>query len=128
MTADSPLRRVGRTVRSFLFWSHERGSWQYDVMVGLIVAFVLLTPTRYFHDKPVYNPVLLQNAVRLESDRDGTRYRVSAEMLAAYDDNPRRAAEEFFPYDLGHPVRITRIEPIRSEEGAVVWYDVWVRE
>lgn len=121
-------RRLGRTLKSFLFWSHERGTWQYDVMVALIVIFVLLTPARYFHDQPVYNPTLARDIVRMDADADGIRYRVSAELLTSYDPEPRRAAQTVFSLNLSHPFTITRIEPIAAEDGTVVWYDVWVRE
>lgn len=41
-----------RAIGSFLFWDHLRGSWQYDVMVALIVAFIFLTPRDIFRDQP----------------------------------------------------------------------------
>jgi hypothetical protein len=122
-------RRFGRTAKGFLLWSHERGSWQYDVMVGLILLFVLLIPPRFFHDQPVYNPHLIRDVVQLSSDQYGTRYRVSAELLASYDPNPRQAAGQVLAENLNHPVEITRIEPISGEGSrAIVWYDVWVRD
>ena len=34
------------------FWSYERGTWQYDVAVIIILIFVLGTPPRWFHDEP----------------------------------------------------------------------------
>jgi hypothetical protein len=42
------MKAIGR----FLFWDHARGSWQYDVMVGLILAFIFLTPRDIFRDQP----------------------------------------------------------------------------
>ena len=41
-----------------VLWSYERGSWQYDVMCILIIAFILLTPRSWFqgdfkHDHPL---------------------------------------------------------------------------
>lgn len=121
-------RRLARTVKSFLLWSHERGTWQYDVMVALIVIFVLAMPARYFHDQPVYNPTFARDVVRMDADADGIRYRVSAALLANYDDDPRRAALEVFSLNLNHSFVITRIEPIAALDGTTVWYDVWVRE
>lgn len=122
------LRRLARTVRGFLLWHYDRGSWQYDVMVALIVGFVLLTPSRYFHDQPVYGVRLSGDLVRLGADKDGVHYRVSAKLLQSYAEDPQRAAEEVLAANLGHPASITRIQPVREPEGAVAWYDVWVRE
>ncbi len=42
------MRAIGR----FLFWDHPRGSWQYDVMVALILVFIFLTPRDIFRDQP----------------------------------------------------------------------------
>jgi len=36
----------------FIFWDYRRASWQYDVMVALILAFIFLTPREIFRDQP----------------------------------------------------------------------------
>ncbi|MFQ5724595.1 MAG: hypothetical protein ACE5G6_08870 [Terriglobia bacterium] len=123
----SALRRFGRTVKGFLLWRHERGSWQYDVMCLIIFLFVVLTPLRYFHDQPVYRPLSTLDLVRLRVEGDEVCYRVSAELLADYDPDPWRAAEEVMAQNLTIPVTLTRIEEVKAEDGTIVWYDVWVR-
>jgi hypothetical protein len=45
------LKHVG-AIKRFIFWDFPRGSWQYDVMVGLILAFIFLTPKTIFRDQP----------------------------------------------------------------------------
>jgi hypothetical protein len=35
-----------------VFWSFKRGSWQYDLIVIAILAFIFLTPREYFGDAP----------------------------------------------------------------------------
>jgi hypothetical protein len=37
--------------RVFL-WDYPRASWQYDIIVAAIVAFVFLTPRDWFRDQP----------------------------------------------------------------------------
>jgi hypothetical protein len=39
-------------IKRFILWDFPRGSWQYDVMVGLILAFIFVTPKTIFHDQP----------------------------------------------------------------------------
>jgi hypothetical protein len=34
------------TLKKILFWPYERGSWQYDVMCVVILAFIFLVPIR----------------------------------------------------------------------------------
>src|SRR5579859_2487122 len=39
----------------FIFWDYARGSWQYDVMVAIILVFIFVTPMvapDFFHDQP----------------------------------------------------------------------------
>lgn len=39
------------SVKNFIQWRHERGTWQYDVFCLLIVAFIFLTPKAWFDKK-----------------------------------------------------------------------------
>ncbi|MGH9778111.1 MAG: hypothetical protein ACRD5I_06835 [Candidatus Acidiferrales bacterium] len=136
-------RRFLRTLKSFVLWSHERGTWQYDVMCALIAAFVLFAPARWFHDQPVYNPWQARDIIRLDQNADAARYRVSARLIADYtpgglarllgrqpppDSEVQAAAGEVLARNLNHPFTIVRIEEVRGDEDEVVWYDIWVRE
>ena len=47
-----------RTLGRFLFWDYPRASWQYDVMVGLILVFRLV-PTRVVGTDVFHAAVLL---------------------------------------------------------------------
>jgi hypothetical protein len=46
------MASLGQILSRTFFWSYERGTWQYDVAVILILVFVLLTPRNWFQDKP----------------------------------------------------------------------------
>lgn len=39
-------------LKKTLNWSYERGSWQYDILCLLILAFIFLTPASLFEEKP----------------------------------------------------------------------------
>jgi len=39
-------------MKRFILWDYKRASWQYDVMVALILAFIFLTPRELFRDQP----------------------------------------------------------------------------
>ena len=43
------MKLLFTTLKKTLFWSYERGSWQYDVMCVLILAFVFFAPNSLFH-------------------------------------------------------------------------------
>ncbi len=46
----NPLTIPARMIWNALFWTHERATWQYDVMVAAILAFVWLTPPDWLGD------------------------------------------------------------------------------
>ena len=46
----SPLTIPARMIWNALFWTHDRATWQYDVMVAAILAFVWLTPPDWISD------------------------------------------------------------------------------
>ena len=42
-----------------LFWTYERATWQYDLMVVAILAFVWLTPPAWLADPMADGPGLI---------------------------------------------------------------------
>ena len=60
------LKAMG-AIKRFILWDFPRGSWQYDVMVGLILAFIFVTPKTIFHDQPKAASVaILRNGFLLD--------------------------------------------------------------
>jgi hypothetical protein len=126
---------IGKILYRTFFWSYERGTWQYDFAVILIVLFVLATPTRWFHDQP--QVVLQPNATLVEqisSSTDGTEtYRVDARVLAPPERTPAlsndlHTALQKSRKDLSDGgFSIRKIEAIRDEKGNVIAYQVEIR-
>jgi hypothetical protein len=125
---------IGQLLYRTFFWSYERGSWQYDLAVILIVLFVLAMPSKWFHDQPQVG--LPANATRVEllqkSGEDET-YRVDARVLAPPERTPQlqndlHNALQKASHDLSDGrFAIARIEPVRDENGNVVAYQVQIR-
>ncbi|HUA85723.1 MAG TPA: hypothetical protein VMB85_17810 [Bryobacteraceae bacterium] len=60
------MRSIGR----FLFWDYPRASWQYDVMVALILCFIFATPREIFRDQPkAPGIVMLHGGVWIEPQK-----------------------------------------------------------
>lgn len=113
------------------FWSYERGSWQYDLAVILIVLFVLATPRKWFHDQPQVG--LPANAGQVELlSKSGIQeiYRVDAHVLAPPSRTPELQNELHNALQKAQPelndgrFSIGKIEPLRDEQGNVVAYQV----
>ena len=46
----NPATLPGRVLWNAFFWTYERATWQYDVMVVAILAFVWLIPPDWLKD------------------------------------------------------------------------------
>lgn len=128
------MRALWQILHRTIFWSYERGTWQYDVAVVLIVVFVLLTPRRWFHDQPqVGIPVASDQVKQIASDGASQTYRVDARVLAPPTRTPElandlhNAIQKAVPELQGHGFRILRIEPVRDANGTVTAYEVQVK-
>jgi hypothetical protein len=116
-----------------LFWSYERGAWQYDIAVVVILIFVLLTPRSWFHDQPQVGMPAAPEQVQLVLVSDqGHRqqYRIDARVLAPPEQAPalandlHNALQRALPDLRNGRFSITRIEAVRDEKGTVVAYEV----
>ena len=73
------MRTIWRTIVRVLFWSYERGTWQYDLAVAGIVVFVLFSPLIiHYTDQPSVGPPPAQALVELRAVAPGqiATYRV----------------------------------------------------
>lgn len=110
-------RSLGAKVRSFIWWTYPRGSIEYDIMVGVILAFIFLTPRHLFRDQPrpfPAHPV----AVTLLSAQGGKVY----EILGAREGADLQKILDRY---LGHPVRIRQVQVLSGDSGHAVIYNVW---
>ncbi len=132
------MRALWRGIVRTIFWSYERMTWQYDVMVVAIVLFVLATPGRWFHDQPVTN-ALTGAAVQLVSEDPAAHtrtYRLDAASLPLQKRSAKSTPElERQLHDIlsrtvddlkGRTFHVTRIDPSVSNDGSVLYYDVAV--
>src|SRR5208337_1470894 len=110
---------LGQILSRTFFWSYERGSWQYDIAVILILVFVLLTPRGWFRDQPqVGLPANTSQVELLSKSGENEVYRVDARVLAPPERTPALHDGRF---------SIGTIEPQRDEKGNVVAYEVTIR-
>ena len=124
----------GQILYRTFFWSYERGTWQYDVAVILIVLFVLATPAKWFHDQPqVGLPANASQVERLSAPGATEIYKVDARVLAPPERTPalqndlHNALKKASPDLRDGRFSIGSIEPIRDEKGNVIAYQVEIR-
>lgn len=121
-----------KTLRSYLFWTYERGSFHYDVMVTLILLFIFVTPRFInYRDRPHYQ---LPSQIMVENDGSGELvYQVKqadVEQSLAHvngsttDLRTQRALRRLIEPIAGDVI-IERYEPIAGTDGSTSAYRVW---
>jgi hypothetical protein len=122
-----------KLIRSYIFWSYERGSFHYDIMVTAILVFMFVSPRFIdYHDKPVETVALHASEVLVkEAGTSGGSSRFmyqirSDDMGGATTDAERRAAILRVIEPISGEVSLERYEPVRDAQGKVVAYNAWV--
>jgi len=124
----------GQILSRTFFWSYERGTWQYDAAVALILVFVLLTPRAWFHDQPQVGVAATSSQVQLIST-GGTAdtYQIDARVLAPPVQTPMLSNElhtvlrRSLPELSDGRFTIAKIDAVRDDKGTVIAYRVEIR-
>ena len=121
-----------KTLRSYFWWTYERGSFHYDVMVTLILLFIFVTPHLInYHDRPVLN---LPSQITVDNDgHGGLVYQVreadverSMPRSTSHDQDWRiRRALLRLIEPIAGDVAIDHYEAITAADGSVSAYRVW---
>lgn len=120
-------------LRNYFFWTYERGSFHYDVMVTLILLFLFLSPRFIdFKDKPVA-AVPMQHSEVLVKERGGSSgearfiYEIRVDDLhGAKTDADIKAAILNVIEPIAGDVTLEKYAPVLDAKGHVVAYDATV--
>jgi hypothetical protein len=122
-----------KMIRSYIFWSYERGSFHYDVMVTAILIFMFASPHFIdYNDKPVETVALHATEVLVkEAGTSGNSsrfmYQVRADdMGTAKNDDERRTAILRVIEPISGEVSLERYEPVYDAQHKVIAYNAWV--
>lgn len=110
--------------KRFLLWDFPRASWQYDVIVLLILGFIFLTPREVFRDQPRASSIVL-----LPSEASGTEvFYLEPNLLPDGEDKQRfdEAAKLLAKRD-GKRLELYRLTPIFDSEKEVKGYMAYTR-
>jgi hypothetical protein len=122
-------------LRRYFFWTYERGSFHYDVMVTLILLFLFVSPRFIdFKDKPVVAVPLHASEVLIKEQGMSSQgeqrfvYEIRAEALhGATGDTAVRAAILGVVQPIGgDDVSLQSYAPVLDVKGKVVAYDATV--
>ena len=132
---ESSLRKVGSKIRLVvtrsIFWSYERGSWQYDVIVLAILAFIFLSPRAWFNDRPTLQLTDLrhqQGIVEMGRVNNDVRYLVDARLVDSLGQKPEDSIPMILQQHLQKAFTVKSIDPVRDRHQVILGYTVMVEE
>jgi hypothetical protein len=122
------MNRAWKTLSGYFWWTYDRGSFHYDVMVTLILAFIFLAPFKVnFKDKPAPAKPHLNQVVVYPDGQGGMVYEVSADSVKGMDDAKIRADLLRAIQPVAGAVTLLRYEAVRDKNQQTLSYRAWVR-
>ena len=126
-----------KLLKSYLFWTYERGSVHFDVMVTLILVFLFVSPHYIdYGARPVATVPLRDSEVLVkEAGTSGQRNKFIYEIRAgesngspnaSQSESERVAAIMRTVEPISGEVTLDHYEPVLDSKGKVVAYDAWV--
>ena len=103
----------------FILWDFKRASWQYDVIVVLILAFIFVTPREIFRDQPK-----AANVVMLPAEQGtGLLFWIAPQLLDGVPSADRTStAANLVKAQYKRRMTVTRVEPLMDAEMDVTGY------
>ncbi len=121
------MRRAWQTIKGYLFWTYNRGSFHYDVMVTIILLFIFLTPRAWFRDKPAEHRPHQSEVVVQPDGHDGFVYEVDAAAVSGTTDDAIRADLLRVIEPISGEINISSYEAVHDAKGRLAAYKVRVQ-
>lgn len=104
--------------KRFILWDYPRASWQYDVIVLLILAVIFLTPREIWRDQPRASSIVL-----LQSGSGGNSYLIQSDLLERLPEAQRTArVTELLHERFGRRQQVVKLEPIQDADQELKGY------
>jgi hypothetical protein len=122
-----PMNSLWRTIRGYIWWSYERGSLHYDIMVSAILLFVFLSPMVInFNDKPIQRNPHSTVVIVTPDGAGGLVYQIAAVAVSGTKDTDVRDSLRRVIEPIAGEISITKYEAVRDAAGRIQSYKVWV--
>jgi hypothetical protein len=117
-------------VKNVLLWSHERGSWQYDILCLLIVAMIFVVPSRYFGDRDRVPATRANNGKQIALKNPWMKLEIKGSELQDFlrkenkitlMDSPQMALRLYLRDQYQRDVTEVRYETLTDSDGQLVY-------
>ena len=122
-----------KMLKSYFFWTYERGSFHYDVMVTAILVFIFLSPLVInFHDRPQSQAGGGRNLLVQPDGGAAFTFEVNADQVrdaqrGAHDPERLRGELQQRIEPVAGNVVIDHWQTVKDASGKVTSYKVWAR-
>lgn len=117
---------LGRTLKSYVFWTYDRGSIPYDIMVTLILAFIFITPHLWHYGDQPQLPQETRRSIVVHAQADGTLiFDIPASRVKAGPSNAVQPQLQQAVRQISGAVTVDRVEPVKDSTGHVTGYRLW---
>ncbi|MGE0406969.1 MAG: hypothetical protein AB7O65_11770 [Candidatus Korobacteraceae bacterium] len=121
------MKRIGKIIHGYVFWTYERGSFHYDVMVTLILAFIFFGPYLIdFKDAPVQQVPHQIGVVVHPDGSSGFYYEIDVAAVQGTDDPSIRQDLLRVIEPIAGEVEIAGYDVVRDSQGSITVYRVHV--
>ncbi len=131
--ANAAASRQPNLLHRYIFWTDERGSLHYDVMVTLILLFLFIAPHIIdFHDRPIPEIPARSHEVLIRSAGSAGGhprfiYEIRADDLEGLrTDADLRSRVAAAVNNIAPGARVDRITPVKEPHGNIIAYDATV--
>ncbi|MFN7927562.1 MAG: hypothetical protein U0Y68_06395 [Blastocatellia bacterium] len=121
------MKKLTQPVRNILLWSYERATWQYDLLVALIIATVFFVPGQFFGDR--------DRPLRTLNDTVERRWSIESKKINSFavrsgnaetlKHDPREVVQLYLREVIRPDIKVTNCEVETDTGGKVTGYSVW---
>lgn len=111
--------KIFSIIKSIVLWSYERGTWQYDVLSVLILAFIFLTPHNILDERLSGKPNVTIGQRTYVSTAE-----VQAEVLSSHK-YVKEVLTEIVAAKFHRNITVKRVEIDTTDGDQIRGYRVW---
>jgi hypothetical protein len=122
---------MNKVLKSYFYWTYQRGSFHYDVMVTLILLFIFVTPQIpgwHYGDKPTSAAGPAHPIQVIGDGMRGVIVTVQASDVSipqgASDSEVKKTLRQAIEPVTGDAVFVERWETVKDDQGDLVW-KIW---
>lgn len=121
------MKKLLNILRNIFLWSYERATWQYDLLVVLIIATIFFVPGQFFGDR--------DRPLRTPNEEIVRRWSIESKKISTFADrsgkaetlknDPREVVQLYLREVIRPDIEVADCKVELDTGGKVTGYSVW---